>query len=409
MQKLLSKVNSLKMMTCFKFMSVFIILLFSFKSKAQKSEPIKANLGEIVTLHSNILNEDRKLLIYAPEKSEKRYQVIYVLDADNHFNQMVEYSKYLSRQDVYAIPPLIVVGITNTDRNRDLTPSHSILDYFGKADTSGKSPYKNSGGNEQFFQFIQKELLPYVNSNYKTLPYSIFAGHSFGALTVINCLINHPDLFNAYIAASPSFWWDQKFLLKVADKKLKTTTVLPKTLFFSDGNEGASSDPQFHTDVLKFDSLLKKQNIKGLDFKYTGYPNESHMAVPIISYYDGLRFVYRQWELPPINDEKINSGIIMNHYKALSQKFGYPIVPDESYFNGWAQWLIKYPATLKNGIDLLEMNTVNYPSSSRAFMALGAAYTKNGEKQKAIAAYKKAGKLDPASDEIKLRLKELQN
>ncbi|WP_343522456.1 tetratricopeptide repeat protein [Pedobacter sp.] len=99
----------------------------------------------------------------------------------------------------------------------------------------------------------------------------------------------------------------------------------------------------------------------------------------------------------------------MDHYKALSQKFGYPIIPDESYFNSWAQWLIKYPATLKNGIDLLKMNTANYPSSPRAFMALGAAYTKNGEKQKAITAYKKAGALDPASDEIKLRLKELQN
>ncbi|MBO9675504.1 MAG: hypothetical protein J7577_18800 [Sphingobacteriaceae bacterium] len=155
--------------------------------------------------------------------------------------------------------------------------------------------------------------------------------------------------------------------------------------------------------------MLKKQNIKGLDFKYTGYPNESHMAVPIISYYDGLRFVYRQWELPPINDEKINSEIITNHYKALSQKFGYPILPDESYFNGWAQWLIKSPVTLKNGIDLLEMNTVNYPSSSKAFMALAAAYVTKGEKQKAIAAYKKAGELDPASTEIKLRLKELQN
>lgn len=56
-------------------------------------------------------------------------------------------------------------------------------------------------------------------------------------------------MFNAYIAASPSFWWDQKFLLKLADKKLKTIPVLPKTLFFSDGNEGASSDSQFHTDV----------------------------------------------------------------------------------------------------------------------------------------------------------------
>jgi predicted alpha/beta superfamily hydrolase len=391
----------------------FIIpLLFSFKANAQKAEPIRSDQGEVVMMHSDILKEDRRILIYTPKdsaNSEKKYPVIYVLDADNHFAQMVEYSKYLSRQDVNVIPPLIVVGITNTNRNRDLTPSHSNIDYSGKSDTTANSPYKNSGGNEHFLQFIQKELIPYVNSNYKTQPYRIFAGHSFGALTTINCLINYPDMFDAYIAVSPSFWWDRKFLLKLADKKLKAGSTLSKTLFFSDGNEDSSSPGSpFHTNVLKFDSLLKKRNIKGLDFEYIPYPNESHMTVPIKSYYDGLRFIYHQWELPPVSDEEINLEIIMRHYKGLSQKFGYPILPEEAYFNDLAQWLVKTPATLNNGIKLLEMNTINYPSSSGAFAALGAAYAKRGEKQKAMASYKKAYELNPTSNEIKLRLLELQ-
>ncbi|WP_162235831.1 alpha/beta hydrolase-fold protein [Pedobacter sp. Leaf216] len=374
-------------------------------------EQIKSDQGEIVTMYSDILKEDRKILIYTPKdsiNSEKRYPVIYVLDADNHFAQMVEYSKYLSRQDVYVIPPMIVVGITNTNRVRDLTPSKSNFDYSGKPDTTLNAPYKNSGGNEFFFQFIQKELLPYVNSNYKIQPYRILAGHSFGGLTAINCLINYPDMFNAYIAVSPSFWWDQKFLLKLADKKLKAGSSLSKTLFFSDGNEGSSPESPFHKDVLKFDSLLKSRSIKGLNFEYTSYPMESHMTVPIKTYYDGLRFVYHQWALPPVSDEKINSEIIMKHYKGLSQRFGYPILPDEAYFNGLAQWLVKSPTTINNGIKILEMNTVNYPSSSRAFMSLGAAYTMKGEKQKAIALYKKASELNPTSNEIKLRLQDLQ-
>lgn len=362
-------------------------------------------------MHSDILNEDRRILIYTPKDTvnpEKAYPVIYVLDADNHFAQLVEYSKYLSRQDVYVIPPLIVVGITNTDRNRDLTPSHSNLDYSGKPDTTANSRIKNSGGNERFFQFIQKELMPYVNSNYKTQPYRIFAGHSFGGLTAINCLLNYPDMFNAYIAVSPSFWWDQRLVLHLADKKLKAGSTLSKTLFFSDGNEGASPVSPFHADVLRLDSLLKKRNIKGLDFEYIAYPMESHMTVPIKSYYDGLRFIYRQWVLPPVSDEEINPEIIMKHYKGLSQRFGYPILPDEAYFNDLAQWLVKNPATLNNGIKLLEMNTVNYPSSSRAFTALGAAYAMKGEKQSAIASYRKASELNPMSNEIKSRLQELE-
>jgi predicted alpha/beta superfamily hydrolase len=395
----------------FSFVFFILPLLFSFTTNAQKTEPIKSDQGEAVTMHSNILNEDRRILIYTPKDSanpEKKYPVIYVLDADNHFAQMVEYSKYLSRQDVYVIPPLIVVGITNTDRNRDLTPSHSNVDYSGKPDTTANSPYKNSGGNEHFLQFIQKELMPYVNANYKTQPYRIFAGHSFGALTTINCLINYPDMFDGYIAVSPSFWWDQKFLLKLAEKKLKSGSTLSKTLFFSDGNEGSSPGSPFHTDVLKFDSLLKNRNIKGLDFEYMTYPIESHMTVPIKSYYDGLRFIYHQWTLPPLSDEEVNPEIIMRHYEGLSQRFGYPILPDEGYFNNWAQWLVKNPATLNNGIKLLEMNTTNYPSSSRAFTALGAAYVMKGEKQKAIASYKKANELDANSNEIKSRLQELK-
>lgn len=98
----------------------------------------------------------------------------------------------------------------------------------------------------------------------------------------------------------------------------------------------------------------------------------------------------------------------MTHYKGLSQKFGYPILPDEAYVNNWAQWLVKNAATLNNGIKLLEMNTANYPSSSRAFAALGEAYAMKGEKQKAIASYKKAIELNPTSNEIKSRLLDLQ-
>lgn len=394
------------------FLLFLITILFSFQADAQKREPIKSDQGEILTIHSNILKEDRRIMIYAPRdsvKPEKRYPVIYVLDADNHFAQMVAYSKYLSREDVAVIPPLIVVGITNTDRSRDLTPSHSTADYSGKQDTTANSPYKNSGGNEHFFQFIQSELMPYVISNYKTEPYRIFAGHSFGALTTINCLINYPEMFDAYIAVSPSFWWDQKFLLKLADKKLKAGLTLSKTLFFSDGNEDSSSPGSpFHTNVLKFDSLLKKRNIKGLDFTYLPYPMESHMTVPIKSYYDGLRFIYQHWTLPQLSDEEVNAEIIMRHYKMLSQRFGYKILPNEAYINNWAQWLVKNQATLNNGIELLQMNTNNFASSSKAFMALGAAYVIKGEKQNAIAAYKKAIELDPKSNEIKLRLLELQ-
>lgn len=392
------------------FLILILLLVFSYKGSAQRAEPINSDQGEVITLHSKILGEDRQIMIYTPADSinpETRYPVVYILDPDNHFRIMVEYSKYLSHEKVRSAPPLIVVGIMHNDRIRDLTPSPTKYDYSGKLDTSANFSFKNSGGNEKLFEFVKREVIPYVNENYKTQPFKIFAGHSFGALTTINCLINHRDLFNAYIAVSPSFWWDRKYLLKLASEKLSEMTS-SKMLFFSDGNEGLSPGSSFHSDVLQFDSLLKKRELKGLDFEYIHYPLESHMTVPIKSYYDGLRFIFRHWEIPEISDKNVNSEIIMGHYKGLTQRFGYLILPDEKYFNGWGEWLIKNPDTRNNGISLLEMNAINYPLSATAFAALGAAYVIKGDKRKAISAYKMASELNPNSYEIKLQLNELK-
>lgn len=189
----------------------------------------------------------------------------------------------------------MVVGIISKDRRKDLTPTKSILDYSGEVD----STYKTSGGNEPFFQFLQSELIPYIEKKYKVEPYKIFAGHSFGGITSINCMFTRPDMFNAYIAISPSLWWDNKYTLKLAENKLKKSGYLNKKIFYSAGDEGINEPNSFHTDILKFDSLLINNAPKGLSYKYKSYPEESHMSVPIVAYYDALRFIYQDWQ-PPV-------------------------------------------------------------------------------------------------------------
>ncbi|CAN5403182.1 hypothetical protein BH11BAC3_BH11BAC3_07690 [soil metagenome] len=185
------------------------------------------------------------------------------------------------------------MGIPNTERRRDLTPTVSITDYSGEPDTSNL--LKPSGGNENFLKFINAELIPAIDKRYKTKPYKILAGHSFGGLASINCLLTHPDMFDAYIAVSPSFWWDNRYLLKLADVKLKNYSTLNKMLFYSDGNEGGSSS-FFHLDLLTFDSLITSKNLIGLSYMYKHYPTETHMTEPIVAYFDALRFIFKEWE-----------------------------------------------------------------------------------------------------------------
>jgi predicted alpha/beta superfamily hydrolase len=123
-----------------------------------------------------------------------------------------------------------------------------------------------------------------------------FIIHSFGGISAINCLLTHPGWFDAYIALSPSFWWDREYLLRLAGKTLQNGVALHKKLFYSDASEGISDSSTFHTNLLKFDSLISANNIPGLIHAYKYYPAETHMTEPVSAYYDALRFIFKDWK-----------------------------------------------------------------------------------------------------------------
>ena len=149
--------------------------------------------------------------------SQQKYPVVYLLDGDAHFNSVVGMIQYLSQVNSNnACPEMIVVGISNTDRTRDLTPTKSGDDPFLK--TMPGLAVQTSGGGEAFMSFIEKELMPHINSKYPTQPYKILIGHSLGGLTVMNAVINHTKLFNTYIAIDPSMWWDNLNFQKTTKK-----------------------------------------------------------------------------------------------------------------------------------------------------------------------------------------------
>jgi predicted alpha/beta superfamily hydrolase len=72
------------------------------------------------------------------------------------------------------------------------------------------------GGNaEKALRFMRKELMPYVNANYRTDPEdSTIVGHSGGGLFALYVLFREPETFRRYVVSSPSMWWDKKVILK---------------------------------------------------------------------------------------------------------------------------------------------------------------------------------------------------
>jgi predicted alpha/beta superfamily hydrolase len=388
----------------FAFTNILCSLLGT-SSQAQLLDSSRTPGAELYTINSKLLGEKRKIRIQVPLGGDNytAYPVLYVLDGEAQMNLVAAEVQYLS-ESYKIIPNMIVVGIDNTDRMRDLTPSHTDVGPDGKTDTSAKSPFKNTGGGEKFLQFLKQEVMPLVDSRYKTAPFQILAGHSLGALMAVYCLVNHPDYFNAYLAISPSFQWDDNTLLKQASKA-SFEKIKNKFLFFSDANE----DSSFHKNQVAFDSLLAKKN-SALKYKRTFYPGETHISEPVKAFYDGIRFIYPEWHLPYNSSafrKTINSQVVKQQYARLSSAYGYNVIPPHDEIIMISRFLRNDPNRIKDAIELLEMNAENYPASALNLETLGDTFVKAGDQANALTAYRKAILLDKDNQVIQKKISDL--
>ena len=127
-------------------------------------------------------------------------------------------------------PEMIIVGIPNTDKSLDLTPTH-VDEMFGNTIFP-----RTSGGGVNFLDFLEKELIPHIEKTYPASGYRTFVGHSFGGLAVINALVERPYLFNNYVSIDPSLWWDDRKLLSKAEKVFTENNYEGKALFVGVAN-----------------------------------------------------------------------------------------------------------------------------------------------------------------------------
>ncbi len=153
-------------------------------------------IGTVDSVMSGVLKERRKVLIYTPPSyrdttfAPRRYPVLYLLDGDAHFHSVTGLIQILATgvNGTFVIPEMIVVAIPNTDRLRDLSPTHVDNGFDGKPSPA----MKTSGGMPNFLSFIRGELIPHVDSAYRTAPYRVLVGHSLGGIAVVNALYTMP-------------------------------------------------------------------------------------------------------------------------------------------------------------------------------------------------------------------------
>ena len=332
-----------------------------------------------ITLKSSVLGEERTILVRIPAgyaNNKAGYPVLYMTDGDAHMAHTASTVEFLARNG--RMSELIVVGITNTDRTRDLTPSKASL-----AD-GGTTQFPTAGGADNFLKFIETELIPEIEKRYRVRPYRILAGHSFGGLFTVHAMITRPELFKSYVAVSPSLQWAAEDTLKKAEEFLKTRKEFNATLFTSLGDEPGDIGDSFDL----FKQALAKSQIKGFEWQAEQLKDEDHGSVVLRSHYFGLRKVYDGWQIP----RDVAAGGMKpaeEHYQKLSQKFGYEIPVPEGLIN---QIGYQYLGAGKSdeAIAVFKTNVERYPNSANVYDSLAEAYERGGKLDLATPLYEKA-------------------
>jgi predicted alpha/beta superfamily hydrolase len=420
---------------------LFIVIAFSLLDCQQKENPADIEnpinqivIGQIDSVYSNILDESRKIWVHIPESArngtfgEIKYPVLYLLDGPGHFYSVTGMIKQLSTANGNSIvPEMIIVAIPNTDRARDLTPTHVDIDFF-----SGDSIQYSSGGGNKFLDFMEDELIPHIEKTYPATSYKTFVGHSFGGLSVINALITRPQLFNNYVAIDPSLWWDDQAFLNVADSVLTLNKFDGKALYVGVANtmnhgmniNAVRNDTTKSTahirSILQFVNSIDTKNDNGLLFKWKYYKNDDHGSVPLITEYDALRFLFPWYALHGVYDffepgsnatteDLLN--LISSHYESVSDHFGYNVLPPDQFINSIGYEFMNNNM-LDNAAALFDLNIQNYPKSSNVYDSRGDCFLAQQDSINALAYFTKAlevGSNDFSQEKIDMLKQRLKN
>ncbi len=286
----------LKIINQMKKIIIIVFFLSYFSSIAQKNNNTTTKpftLGQVEEIQSNVLNEKRILNIYLPDgydsKNANKYAVIYVLDgtATEDFIHITGLVNYFTFPWIDRIPNSIVVGIANVDRKRDFTSPPTVK--------AIQDRYPTAGGSENFINFIEKEVQPFIEKKFNTNSDKTLIGQSLGGLVATEILFKKPHLFNKYIIISPSLWWNDGELLKYDSAILKEDYKEEKSIYIGVGKEGLG--PIFDNHVMEVDANIlfdkikygKSKTIKSV-FDYL--PDEDHATVTHPAVFNAFKLLY---------------------------------------------------------------------------------------------------------------------
>ncbi len=352
--------------------------------------------GERLTLPSKILGEERTVFVSLPAsygRGAQRYPVLYMTDAQINFSHVRTTADFLARNGF--IPEVIIVGVVNVDRTRDLYATRADFKANGRT-----IPFPNSGNADRFLAFFEDELIPWAESRYRTAPLRILAGVSAGGNFALHAMRVKPALFQAVVAVSPWLAWDDRKELKMLVPFLSSAQVKTRALFFSSADEG----PEMRANLDQMTRALKARRAGPLRWGSATYPLETHDSTALKGFYDGLRWVFAEWDSPrdpATHTLKGSLDDVKAHYAKFGESFGVALSTPEVIVNelGYQQLRAEQ---VEAAIATFRYNTELYPESPNVWDSLADGLERAGRMDDAIASCRKALTLGEAEGDPNL-------
>jgi len=265
------------------FLTALITALLAITPGLAQSDPIPPH--DSLRLYSEILGEERVINVWMPpayRENPSAHPVLYMPDGGirEDFPHIAHTLDSLVKSG--RIPPLLLVGIENTLRGRDLTGASSV-----KAHEKYKIPMTD--GASHFRAFITDELMPHINRLYPNSGTKGLIGESLAGLFVVETFLTGPHTFDYYIAMDPSLWWNHAFLVKNARQLIAKNLRKPTLLWFAGSN---TRDISRHTKKLARQlDAIDRENLR---WHYADKPREAHHTIFRATKVEALLWTFRQ-------------------------------------------------------------------------------------------------------------------
>jgi hypothetical protein len=352
-----------------KYRAIFIAILLSLilAFTLCKQAPLPDNriiIGETVTVPSRHLNKDVIIDVCLPagysEKSD-RYPVL--VTCQSHFLHVSGIAADLAWKN--GAPELIVASVRNYS-SEDFIPENI-------------AGHPGSGGADNFIAFFRDELLPGLDSRFRTHPFRIFYSGSFGGGFAVYMYLSEPSVFNAYISATPAIDYEgsSSFIMNNVHAYLARNDYQGRSLYM-----GIENEPRLMPLLDKFVAILKEAKLEGSRWEYYPFFDEDHGSIANKVIYHGLKFVFSDWTAIPSEIAEKGVPSIRAYAAGLNKIFGYDIGVSRSAVGRVVQaWRDQGRAA--DVVDLLKLSLEYNATSEMAWLQLGRALESNGQWEEA--------------------------